>query len=94
MLASGNGAPEQCADNLLRTVRFSVPYERIKGIDGALIDTPSNIGIPEMEADAEWVLETYEPRVRVNGVKAGVTEGVGAFGIVADISINFEEANE
>ena len=41
MMASGNGAPQQCADNLLKTPRFSVPYERIKGIDGGLVDTPA-----------------------------------------------------
>lgn len=91
MLASGNGTPQQCADNLLRTTRFSVPYERIKGINGALVDTPAASAGAEMAADAEWLLETYEPRVRVNNIEATKPEGVGDFGIVADLSINFEE---
>lgn len=91
MLASGNGTPQQCTDNLLRTPRFSVPYERIKGINGALVDTPAASAGAEMAADAEWLLETYEPRVRVNNIEATKPEGVGDFGIVADLSINFEE---
>ena len=91
MLASGNAAPQQCADNLLRTSRFSVPYERIKGINGSLVDSPSTSAGAEMAADAEWLLETYEPRVEVNSIKATEPEGVGDFGIVADLSINTEE---
>lgn len=91
MLASGNGAPQQCADNLLRTPRFSVPYERIKGINGALVDTPAASASAEMAADAEWLLEIYEPRVRVNSIEVTNPEGVGDFGIVADLSINIEE---
>ena len=31
MKASGNGAPEICVQNLLKTIRGEVPYERIKG---------------------------------------------------------------
>ena len=41
MKASGNGAPEICVQNLLKTIRGEVPYERIKGIDRTLIDKPS-----------------------------------------------------
>ena len=41
MKASGNGAPEICVQNLLKTIRGAVPYERIKGIDRTLIDKPS-----------------------------------------------------
>ena len=33
MKASGNAAPETCVQNLLKTIRGEVPYERIKGID-------------------------------------------------------------
>ena len=40
MKASGNGAPEICVQNLLKTIRGDVPYERIKGIDRTLIDKP------------------------------------------------------
>ena len=33
MKASGNGTPQTCVQNLLKTTRGEVPYERIKGID-------------------------------------------------------------
>jgi len=59
MKAHGNGTPETCASNLLRIVRGEVPYDRVRGRDGALVDQPN--AIDEAVADAEWVLETYEP---------------------------------
>ena len=61
MKASGNAAPETCVQNLLKTIRGEVPYERIKGIDRTLIDKPSDLA-----ADVEFVVETYEPRVRLS----------------------------
>lgn len=94
MLGSGNGEPQTCAENLLKTSRFSVPYERIKGIDGSLIDSPAATTGDDMIADAEWLLETYEPRVQVNSIEANETDGVGDFGIVADLSINILDEEE
>lgn len=88
MLSSGNGEPQVCADNLLKTPRFSVPYERIKGIDGDLVDSVAATAGEDIAADAEWLLETYEPRVQVNGIEVDPNDGAGDFGIVADISIN------
>ena len=91
MKGKGNGDPQTCAENLLKTSRYSVPYERIKGIDGDLIDGRADTSAAEMAADAEWLLETYEPRVKVNTIEANDPGGVGDFGITADISINDEE---
>lgn len=68
MKAHGNGTPETCASNLLRIVRGEVPYDRVRGRDGALVDQPN--ATDEAVADAEWVLETYEPRVDVEGIEA------------------------
>lgn len=68
MKATGNGAPQICVQNLLKTIRGEVPYERIKGIDRKLIDQPSEIAGPELKADVEFVLETYEPRVDLGDV--------------------------
>ena len=68
MKAHGNGAPEACAYNLLRTVRGEIPYDRVRGLSGALIDGPN--GAIDTAADAEWVLETYEPRVKVEGISS------------------------
>ena len=66
MKAHGNGTPETCASNLLRIVRGEVPYDRVRGRDGTLIDR-ANV-TDEATADAEWLLETYEPRVTVESV--------------------------
>ena len=38
MKATGNGRPQTCVQNLLKTIRGEVPYERLKGIDRTLID--------------------------------------------------------
>lgn len=48
MKASGNGAPEICVQNLLKTIRGEVPYERIKGIDRTLIDKPSETAATDL----------------------------------------------
>lgn len=66
MKASGNAAPGTCAQNLLKTIRGEVPYERIKGIDRTLIDKPSGTAANDLAADVEFVVETYEPRVRLS----------------------------
>ena len=94
MLGKGNGEPQTCAANLLQTPRFSVPYERLKGIDGELVDSPATESADEMAADAEWLLETYEPRVEINSIEAGDPEGIGDFGIVADLSVNFNDEED
>lgn len=67
MKAHGNGSPEVCASNLLRIVRGEVPFDRVRGRDGALIDRP-NVS-DEAVADAEWLMETYEPRVTVESAE-------------------------
>ena len=47
-----------------------------------------------MAADAEWLLEIYEPRVEINSIEAGDPEGIGDFGIVADLSVNFNDEED
>ena len=64
MKAYGNGLPETCALNLMRIVRGEVPYDRRRGRNSAFIDAPSKT--MDAAADAEWLLENYEPRVDVN----------------------------
>ena len=90
MRAKGNGAPEVCANNLLRMVRGEVPFERVKGLDPRLVDTPISESRAELEADAGWLLETYEPRVKFNsiGVAQADTEGGG---LVVTANINKKE---
>lgn len=68
MKASGNGDPAQCVGNLLRLIRGEVPYERLKGMDPRLIDSPSSTAGPELLADAEWLIENYEPRISLDSI--------------------------
>lgn len=83
MKASGNGLPEICAANLLRIVRGEVAYDRTRGRDGGLVDKPvTNI---DAVADAEWVLEIYEPRVEAELNLADVDELAGDFALLANI---------
>lgn len=84
MLASNNGDPRQCAANLLKLTRGENPYDRIKGIDAAITDAPSASARYDAIAEAEWVLDTYEPRVEVEGINGikipGWVPGVGGMG--------------
>ena len=63
MLKEGNGRPEICAGNLLRTMRYEVPYERIKGLPSDIIDMPVPIAALNFAESATFMLETYEPRL-------------------------------
>ena len=67
MKAHGNGTPETCAANLLRIVRGEVPFDRVRGRNPELIDQPN--AADEVTADAEFVLETYEPRVEIESIE-------------------------
>ena len=87
MRATGNGTPEVCAGNLLKIARGEVPYERIKGMDPRLIDRPYGVAEAEIQQDAEWLLETYEPRVDVNSINISPSdESSGGFVVTADIN--------
>ena len=87
MKSTGNGRPEQCAANLMMIIRGEVPYERIKGLDARMIDRPSSTAVPEIRADAEWVLRTYEPRIRLDRVGIeNLLAAEGNFGLNAGIT--------
>ena len=86
MRAIGNGSPEVCAGNLLKITRGEVPYERVKGLDPRMIDRPYGIAEAEVQHDAEWLLETYEPRVGVNAINIAPADASGGFEITADIN--------
>lgn len=70
MKASGNGDPGTCAENLLRIVRGEIPFDRVRGRDGSLVDQP--FSSDEALDDAEWVLDQYEPRVEASVTKNGL----------------------
>ena len=86
MKASGNGAPNVCASNLLRIVRGEVPFERIKGLDPRLIDKPQLGAVTELESDAQWLIETYEPRAQLEGIQVAPSSAEnGGFIVTANI---------
>ena len=90
MKAHGNGAPETCAANLLRIVRGEVPFDRVRGRNGALVDMPNASG--EAVADAEWLLNTYEPRVNVESVESVAdSAATGDFSTLLNITRKEEE---
>lgn len=87
MKASGNADPAACVQNLLKTIRGEVPYERIKGIDRTLIDQPSEAAAANLAADVEFVVETYEPRVSLSSAElAALAAQTGDFELRASIS--------
>lgn len=87
MKASGNSAPELCALNLLRTVRGEVPFDRLKGIDAKNIDRPMGLATPDIEADAIWLISTYEPRVNAEEIAIQALEILqGDFRLTANVS--------
>lgn len=74
MLAKGNGDPLVCASNLIKTVRGEVPYERVKGLPRDLIDRPSSHARPKFNAEVQWLIETYEPRLDIDHVDISAIE--------------------
>lgn len=68
MLKTGNGIPQNCANNLLKIFRGECPYERVKGLDPRMIDRPVSDN-SQIAHDAEWLIETYEPRAKLDGVQ-------------------------
>ena len=64
-------------------MRGEVAYDRVRGRDGTLVDQPvSNV---DAVADAEWVLEIYEPRVEAELNLADVDSSDGDFALLANI---------
>lgn len=87
MRASGNGSAQRCAENLLATVRGEVPYDRLKGLDARVVDKPYNEAQSLIQQDAEWVLDTYEPRGTVKEIT--VVQGE-SFGGLYDVTAKLE----
>ena len=88
MKASGNGEPMQCVGNLLRIVRGECPYDRVKGMDPTLIDQPTEIAAPLVQAEAKWLIKTYEPRVNADRVDVGaISAQNGNFAINMDATV-------
>lgn len=63
-------------------------YERIKGLDPRMIDKPITTAEPEIQQDAEWLLETYEPRVTMDGISVAQNDTGGGYVVAADVTEN------
>lgn len=87
MRAIGNGSAQRCAENLLATVRGEVPYDRLKGLDARVVDKPYNEAQSLIQQDAEWVLDTYEPRGTVKEITVAQGE---SFGGLYDVTAKLE----
>ncbi len=86
MLAKGNGAPQVCVNNLLRTFRGEVPYERVKGLDPRIIDRPIAAADAQLRQDADWLVDTYEPRAAILNLSVEQADTpVGGFTVTAEI---------
>lgn len=86
MRSKGNGTPQVCVNNLLRLFRGEVPYERVKGLDPRLIDRPMASASMELRQDADWLVDTYEPRATITSISVEQSDAVnGGFSVTANI---------
>lgn len=87
MKASGNGDKAVCVQNLLAIVRGEVCYDRLRGLDPRIVDKPAGEAASEAIQDAEWMLDTYEPRAVIRGLDVDQDDAAsGGFLIKANIS--------
>lgn len=87
MKAHGNGTVQQCTHNLLQIVRGEVPFDRIKGLDPRIIDSPASDDAQAAKNDALWLISTYEPRAVDIEVDVTADEAQdGAFVLTANVT--------
>lgn len=85
MLHTGNGLIQNCVNNLLNMHRGECPYERVKGLDPRMIDRPVSDNM-QIAHDAEWLIETYEPRANLDGIEVIPSDAVnGGFNLKANL---------
>lgn len=86
MRSKDNGDPQVCVNNLLSIIRGEVAYDRIRGIGSEPIDRPTGEAIADIEQDARWVINTYEPRAEVNRIDVVQDDAsMGSFKINAEV---------
>jgi phage baseplate assembly protein W len=52
-----------------------------------MIDKPAETVAPEVMQEAEWLIETYEPRVTVNDILIRQEDGTdGGYAVTADVT--------
>ena len=87
MLSKNNSNPAVCVNNLMQIARGEVPYDRVKGISFAQLDVPIAQATDEIIEDAEWMLDTYEPRAEIDSIEVTPTDAPnGHFATTAKIN--------
>ena len=87
MLSKNNSNPAVCVNHLMQIARGEVPYDRVKGISFAQLDVPIAQATDEIIEDAEWMLDTYEPRAEIDSIEVTPTDAPnGHFAITAKIN--------
>lgn len=87
MKSIGNSNPDVCVQNLLKCVRFEVPYERTKGLNPSLLDSTPGASFVDLKQDAELVVEIFEKRVILNGIHVSKDDTKnGSFIVTADVT--------
>lgn len=61
----GNDRIAQNVRNLINTFRYEIPYHRIMGLPGGIIDRPVNMLTGEIRVEIAQMLSIYEPRADV-----------------------------
>lgn len=86
MRAHGNGAPQVCVNNLLQLSRGEVPYERVKGLDPRVYDRTLFAASSKLRQDADWLVDTYEPRAAIKNITVAQSDAVnGGFTVTTEI---------
>ena len=93
MLSKGNGNAEVTSQNLVRTVRGEVPYDRIRGIDISYTDRPASEVKTNVVNDVFETFEDYEPRADVKNIDLQQA-GDGSFNINLEIEKVEEQEEE
>lgn len=87
MRSSGNSLPSVCANNLLRIVRGEVPFDRVKGLGAGITDQPFTEANADLEADAAWLIETFEPRAQLIGIDVTRSDAInGGFAVTGNFT--------
>jgi phage baseplate assembly protein W len=91
MLSKGNSNPAVCVNNLIQITRGENPYDRVKGVSFSKIDGPATTAADSLAEDAEWMIETYEPRAEVESIDVTADDARnGQFTITANIKTTKE----
>ena len=95
MLSKNNSNPAICVNNLIQIARGEVPYDRVKGISTESFDVPISQAADEIVEDAEWMLDTYEPRAEIENIEAVPNHSSNChFDLKVTINPNKEADNE